>query len=825
MKKCLLLILFLYSSLTIAQIRGRLTSSQSGEAIPYASITVINSPYGTSSNENGEFYLPITEKGSYTFIFRSLGYQTKETTITINEVPFDLNTSLNPTEYLLKEVVIESREDQANAIIKNAIEHKKINTQKTAFYEADFYSRGIIRINDVPEEILGQEVGNFSGTLDSTRSGVLYLSETVSRIRYKRPYKINEVITASKVSGDDNGMSYNNAYAAEFDFYENYLPFETSVISPLAGNAFNYYSYKLENTFNDKSGHLINKIKVTPKRDSEPTMYGYIYIVNNSWELYAVNLSIKGLLIDQPLVDILTINQNFGYNSQKEAWVKNVQIIDFNAEIFDVGLSGRFSAVYSNINFDVDFKSNPLTNKVLDFEQNANSKSNSYWNKTRPIPLTQEEKEDYIKKDSLEKLKESPEYIELQDRKKNKFLLFSLPIGYTYYNTDENWKITFSGLARKLGFNTVQAYHLAPTFTFTKTNPETKAYTTYGTNLNYGFAEKRFRANAFISHKFNNISNPIVTLSGGSSIEQFNPENPINRMVNSVSTLFFRDNYMKLYDVNFIKFSYEEELVNGIEFFGSVEYNRKRSLFNNTNFSTIKNAKKPYTSNNPLDPEAYDTPAFEKHNMIKTSVSARFTFGQKYMLRPHEKINLGTKYPRILLKYEKGFASSIDNYNFDHLSAKITYDATIGNVGDLGISIRTGQFFNSDSIAFTDYRHFNGNQTHVGKSERYLNVFNFLPYYTHSTNDKYLEAHAEYNFKGYLANKVPLFNKLNYYLVTGYHVLGVPNQKPYMEFTVGLDNLGWDRFRFLRIDYIRSYDGKQMSDGVIFGLTFLDILE
>ncbi len=554
-------------------------------------------------------------------------------------------------------------------------------------------------------------------------------------------------------------------------------------------------------------------------------MTGYIYIVEKSWELYAVNLSITGLLIDNPLVDMLTIQQDFGYNTKEKVWTKNVQVIDFNAEILDVGLSGRFSAVYSNYNLEPGFDKKSFSNEVLAFSENANDKENPFWNSIRPIPLTTEEKKDYIKKDSIEKIQQTPQYIDSLDRARNRFKLFSLPLGYTFYDNNDDWTINYSGIIKKLGFNTVQAYHFVPSFYFTQYNESRTSYTKVGTELNYGFAEKRFRATGTISHKFNNISKPILTISGGSSIEQFNPENPINRIVNSISTLFFRHNYMKLYDHNFLRLSYEEELVNGLQFYGSVEYTRKRGLFNNTNFSTLKDADKPYTSNNPLLPTDHETPAFLKHHMVKTSVAAHITFAQKYMSRPNEKINLSTKYPRLFLKYEKGFASNVENYNFNHLSTRITYDATIGNIGDLGISIRTGKFFNSDSIAFTDYRHFNGNQTHVGKSERYLNVFNFLPYYTHSTNKEYFEGHMEYNFKGYFANKIPLLNKLNYYLVTGYHILMVPDQKPYMEFTVGLDNLGWGRFRFLRIDYLRSYSGSYNYDGVVFGLTFLDILE
>ncbi|OYQ36321.1 hypothetical protein CHU92_09885 [Flavobacterium cyanobacteriorum] len=430
------------------------------------------------------------------------------------------------------------------------------------------------------------------------------------------------------------------------------------------------------------------------------------------------------------------------------------------------------------------------------------------------------------KKNRLQELEQSKPYLDSLDRQRNRFNWLSPAIGYTYYNTYRNRDINYSGIVRRLGFNTVQAYNLAPSFYFTKRNPSKNTYYTIGTDLNYGFAEQRFRATGTVSKKFNNFTNLTLTLSGGSSIEQFNPERPINRIVNTISTLFFRDNYMKLYDNNFLRLSYQEEVINGLTLYGNMEYTRRRPLFNNTNFSTIKNARKPYLSNNPLLPFDYDTPAFEKHYLYKVSVAARIVFDQQYIKRPDGKYNLpADKYPKLFVKYEKGFASSIKNYNFDHLSGRITYDITTGNKGELGINIRAGRFFNSENISFVDYRHFNGNQTHIGKSERYLNVFNFLPYYTHSTNEQYVEAHAEHNFKGFITNKLPLLNKLNYNLVAGYHVLGIPERNPYMEFTIGFDNVGWGKFRFLRIDYIRSYESGFLSDGLIFGLTFLDILE
>ncbi|HEU0136620.1 MAG TPA: DUF5686 family protein, partial [Flavobacterium sp.] len=115
--------------------------------------------------------------------------------------------------------------------------------------------------------------------------------------------------------------------------------------------------------------------------------------------------------------------------------------------------------------------------------------------------------------------------------------------------------------------------------------------------------------------------------------------------------------------------------------------------------------------------------------------------------------------------------------------------------------------------------------THIGQADRYLNVFNLLPYYSSSTNDSYLEIHAEHNDKGYIMNKIPLLNKLQSTLNIGYHNLSVPDRNPYHEFTIGLDNLGFGKFRMFRIDYVKAYQHGYQTDGIIFGLKFLNFLD
>jgi len=219
-------------------------------------------------------------------------------------------------------------------------------------------------------------------------------------------------------------------------------------------------------------------------------------------------------------------------------------------------------------------------------------------------------------------------------------------------------------------------------------------------------------------------------------------------------------------------------------------------------------------------------PAFEKHNLMKANVVAVIKFGQHYWTRPDGKFNIGNDdYPTISLGFEKTFSATDKKYEYTLLSARIKQDFTFGNKGNLKVNLKGGEFYNAENIAFVDYKHFNGNQTHIGSADSYTNQFNNLTYYSASTNTKYFETHIEHNDQGFIMNKIPLLNKLQSQLVLGFHNLAIPDRKPYQEYTIGLDNLGFGKAKLFRLDYVRSYQNGYQGDAIIFGLKFLNVLE
>lgn len=823
-KKTTTLLLLLLSVGLFAQIRGTVKDDK-GNPIGFANIYVKDTYISTTSNDLGKFELNVKKPGTYTILFQYLGYKTHRETANIESFPYTVDVVLAEENIELNEVVVSKAENPAIAIIRNAIANRKPNSKKTARYNADFYSRGIFRVKDLPKQIMGQKIDMFDEMIDSTRSGILYLSETVSKINFQKPDQMKETIIASKVSGNDNGFSFNNAASANFDFYDNYVTMNVNVVSPIADNAFNYYKYKFEGSFADENNQLINKIKVIPRRTTEPVMEGYIYIVEDSWAIYAVDLNIKGSQMQTPALNTLNLKQNFSYNNLNKIWIKNTQTIDFEAGILSLKMTGRFTYVFSNFDFPDKFDKKTFGAEVLKFEENANKKDDSFWNNIRPVPLTEEENNDYIKKDVLQTKKKSKVYLDSIDAKRNKFTLGSVIFGYTYNNSFEKWMLNYEGPLRNIAFNTVQGWNTQIGFSYMKRNEEKRTYTSIGTRLDYGFSENKLRSTVSYSQKFNNLNNSILSIYAGSRVQQFNPANPISNNVNSTATLFFRNNFMKLYERNFASVNFGREIINGLNLNANLEYAERKPLWNNANNSAIQ-SDDDYTSNNPLLPFDYTTPAFEKHNLAKASLLARINFGQKYWTRPDGKFNVGNNdYPTVYLGYDKAFAGSEKQYEYDLISARVAYDLTLGNKGELLMNLKGGQFSHGENIAFADYKHFNGNQTHIADGGNYTNVFNNLPYYSASTNDRYFESHFEHNDKGYFMNKIPLLNKLQSQLVLGFHNLSIPNRKPYQEFTIGLDNLGFGKFRMFRVDYVRSYQGGYQGDAVVFGLKFLNIIE
>ena len=820
MKRIIYLLLLFISSISSAQVQGKITDTNN-EPLSFVSIYLDKTVTGTTSNDNGDYILELNKTGTYTVVFQFLGYKTVKKKVNITSLPFVLNIQLAEENIQLDEISISTKDNPANRIIRNVIATKDKNTDKFAKYTAKFYSRGLYRIKDAPEKFLGQSMGDFGGGLDSTRSGIIYLSETVSEIKFqKTPKKFKENIIASKVSGRDNGISFNRAEDANINFYNNSVEFGNYLISPISTNAFSYYTYKLEGTFYDKSGKLINKVKVIPKRKNDAAFGGSLYIVEDDWALYGADVTVTGAQVNIPVVDLLKLKQNYNYAEEIGAWVLISQSIDFKVNAFGFKFDGRFSSAYSNYDFSPDFTEKTFTNEVLTFEKEATEKDSAFWNTLRPVPLTTAEVKDYKIKDSIKVVRKSKPYLDSINKKQNKFNLLSPIAGYTYRNSYEKWSLSFKGLIDNFSFNTVQGFHTSLGVSYFKNQNDKGKWWSAGMEVDYGFSEQKARPTFYFSRKWNNFSKPRIYITGGITTAQFNRRNPIKKLDNLIRSLTRRLNYIKIYEKEFARIGYSEEIKNGVFFSSSLEYANRKPLFNTTNYSFARQSKNdPYTSNNPLGPNNFTTSVFTEHSIATLNVGATFIFGQKYLSYPDRKFNVGNdKLPSLTVNYRKTFAADNTEFNADVFIASLTQNINTGNYGKLFYYLRGGAFLKQKNIAFMDNLQVKGNQMFIVTDSNRKNNFGLLKYYRFFTNDKYAEAHVEHNFKGSVLAKIPLLNKLNFHLIAGAKTMMMADIKPYSEFSLGMENIGFGKWKFLRVDYIKSFHAGDQRDGLLLGM-------
>ncbi|MBC7777858.1 MAG: carboxypeptidase-like regulatory domain-containing protein, partial [Phycisphaerae bacterium] len=358
----LLLVLLLLPFLSSAQVSGKITG-EGGEPLPYATVYVRNTSNGTVSNAEGNYRLSVG-KGPQEIVFQYIGYKQRIEKITVGDKPARLDVRLESSNLELQEMVVSSI-DPAVRIMREVIAKRRYYKKKVSNYACDVYIKGFYKLSDAPKKIMGQDVGNMGGALDSTGAGVIYLSESVSKLWVQDPPgRKKEVMVSSRVSGSENGFSLNRATLTEFNLYDERLEIFREILSPLADNAFNYYNFKHAGRFKNELGFTVEKIKVIPKRSADPTFSGFLYIIDELWLLAGADLALTGPSIKQPILDTMRIQQQYVPLGANDTWGLLTQVTSFKFGILGFKISGFFNSIFSNYDLDPKFEAD-LFNKEI----------------------------------------------------------------------------------------------------------------------------------------------------------------------------------------------------------------------------------------------------------------------------------------------------------------------------------------------------------------------------------------------------------------------------------------------------------------------------
>lgn len=829
MRNLLLLLLLLLSVPSFAAfLRGKLVDAN-GEPLPFASVYLRGTAIGTTTNMDGVYALAL-EPGEHEIVFQYVGYQSTRKTVQMGEEDQTLDVVLELVPTSIQEVVVTAGEDPAYRIIRKAIRKRNYYKNQAPEFQCKSYMKGTQSVQNLPKKFMGISLEELGEGLDSTGSGIVYLSESVSDIYYQKG-EVKEVMSSSKVSGNDNGFSFNSgAVMLRLSFYENVMELAGKpILSPIANSALGTYKYRLETSFYDDRGHLVYKIEVLPKNKLAGAVSGYIYIVDEEWAIHSTDLYTTGAAINVSVLDTVVFKQTH-LQLEDGTWRLFSQDIDFKLQIMAIQTKGNFVGVFSHYNLAPNFPRGFFDAEIFKVEEDANEKLASFWDSIRPVPLSVQESKEYDVKDSLQKIWKSRSYQDSMDRVANRPKIMDLLGGYTFQNSYRGYQWTIKSPVSTLFFNTVQGQIIGIGAEFTKNaNKKKRFWYKFGADGEYALADRQVRGTGFFQIRFNEINDAFLHVEGGRKARQFNRNNPITDLLNTYYSLLGKLNYMKLYDDVYGRLLYRQRLVNGLLLQASTRYGRRQALVNNTTASWIPNNPREYFSNHPLDRgqggfvgTAGEQPSFDTHLYWTAEVALRIRIGEKYITYPHQRFHTGSKFPDLWLRYRKGLDLLGGQTDFDYLEASIEKRGLdVGQVGDLSFKLTGGWFVNSASMYFMDYHHFDGNQTFFAKNGAYLSTFQLLPYYQYSTQDAFGVAALEHDFNGFLWNKIPGLKVLGFEFVAGYRALYLPNQELYQEFNIGLDRIGWKVFRFLRVDFVAGHGlGRGWQFGGVIGLDF-----
>ena len=821
---CILLTFFQGWSQT--RISGKVLD-ETGNPIPFANVIFLSSSEGTTTTENGDFYI-ISDQVQPNVEFSYVGYETlllpleKGDNLNLKIVLKEMTESLG--EVMIYQGKTSKTNNPALDILRKVWENKRLNgVKKFDQYEYRKYEKLEFDLNKIDSALIKSPIFNgmefIFKDLDTNRvTGKTYLpiflNEAVSKIYGdKKSGKYKEELLGNKNSGFSNNQilisSVKDIYS-EIDIYENYLKFfDKSFISPLSTTGINNYNYVLTDSsfVGDKWCY---RIRYYPRRKNELTFKGDFWVNDTTWAVKKINLE---------MAQDANVNWVKGVYIEQEFDVLNDSIFLITRDFFQVdfslrdkenarGIYGKRTVLYDQYNFNNKKPLNFYDARVIDFKEEVYNRDDEFWQKNRLEELNGDERGVYKMLDTLQNVKAFKRLYNLTT---------TLTTGYIEFDGFD-----YGPIYTTLGFNDVEGFRLrggGRTY-FDQNDPW--RIEGYGA---YGFKDKKFKYGIAGKVLLDKKMRIIATAGNRRDIEQLgtsltNTTDVLGRSLASSSLINVGDND-KLSSINLSVVSLEIEPIKNFTFRLAGSY---RIL-------------KPASPTFSLDFYADDALTQIDSEINQTEISTIFTYTPGRETTGYgvdRNVINGGDFPTFFLNYSLGVKDIFESdFNYKKIQFFYNQPLLVGGFGRSNVSLEAGKTFGEVPLGLLSV--VPGNQTYFAL----YNTFSLLNFYEFVT-DTYVAAHLEHNFNGRLFSRIPVLRDLNLREIIG--IRGVygeiseenknidasglpliaPDSDPYWEYSVGVGNI----FKFLRIDahfrgnYFDNEDARSFGVTASFGFHF-----
>ncbi|MFM7329621.1 MAG: DUF5686 and carboxypeptidase regulatory-like domain-containing protein [Bacteroidota bacterium] len=849
-------------------IRGRVTGDD-GKPLPYASIFVRQTGAGAATDLSGNYEMPLPP-GNYEVLFQYLGFETKAEQVTVGQEMVNRNIVLKTQSVQLQTITVHGRrEDPAYAVMRKAIARARYHLQQVDSFSAKVYIKGKGKLKDYPW--LAKKALEKEGITKDR----LFIQESVSEIRYRRPNKYSEKVIAIYTQGKNNTSGPN-----EYVFGSLYEPEIADIISPLSSKAFSYYRFEYAGIFKDRQ-YEVNRIKVIPRSKGDNVFEGTISIVEDAWSIHSVDLKTEKLGV---LVDMKQIyNPIAGTgNIQGQAWMPVNQQFKFEGSVFGFDFEGQYLATIKDYRIFLnpalkqeltvvdertappaapaktparaqrtvetkkkleegkevtdkelnqllrsmekeDLKQRPdadvMSDRTFKVDSLARKRDSLFWMDVRPAKLEAEEVRGYIKADSIATIeKKRQEGDSAKESRSKGFQLYDLILGDRYRigeTTDLTIRTPYGG------FNTVEGFHLIYRLGYSRRwvvrdtlHPEVAPRVTrLDITPVFRYSAERNVLTGLLRADLRTPKGRL-TIQAGRYVQQLNPDDPIHPVVNSFTSLMFMQNFMKILERDFAEVAWRYRFNDKYSLVTKWSWNDRQELFNNTGYTLFPRKENHYTPNAPDNLELLST-GFPRHQALLGSLTFEARPWQRYRIRNGRKYRIDGS-PVLTLKYRKGFNGMLgSDVDYDLLEAGVRHGFKWGFRGRLDYRASAGMFLNDRKLFFPDFQHFSGNQAFIMTSDA-MAAFRLLDYYRYSTKDRYASLMAHYHFRKFLVTRMPKVRLMGVKENLFVNWLTTPVAGNYVEAGYGLDGI----LRIFRLEGAVAFrNGSQLPVGFRIGIS------
>ena len=674
----------LLSSLSFGQniIRGTVVDKNTNTPLPFVNILYSNnSRLGTTSDLDGRF--EINSKQEITNLeFSFMGYKTQEIKISNYKDIKKIKVKLESTSYDLPNVDVFGQDNPAHRIINRAIKNRKANKPESlSSYKYDTYSKMFFTFDVFyykNNDTINSDNYQFNDTLSSLDSNIreinkfkedqyLFLMESVTEKKYKRPGKVHEEVLASRVSGLQNpAFTLLSTQLQSFTIYSDYITVgNNNYLSPLAKNSTKKYIFIIEDTLINKTNDTTYTLSYRPRKNKNfRGLEGILQINTNGFAVE--NFSTKPT--EQEGVSVI-VRQQYEY-IQDSAWFPKQLDADFtfrnivNFETRDSNsngpdktyIYGKAKTYISNIDLNKEIKNKEFSHIEVDYDQKANKKDSLFWSKYRVDTISKKELNTYKVIDSLGK--------ELNFEKQLRLLSYlskgEIPLGFLSFHLD-----------KLMSYNVAEGFRLGAGLS---TNERVCKNANIGGYGAYAFGDYKWKYGGnlkinlrdyYDSHFEIKYKNDIAEVGGFNYLEAnplFNPET-------------YRD-----YLIN--KITYEESVEAALEL--RFAYYLKARIYAKYSETTYNNNFYQLDANNNT---------INDFKIPEAGIKIRYAYHEHYIRTPMGITALKTKYPIFFFNISKSLVFDNYNINYTRLWGKIEKKFIIRNAGVSYISLQGGYVY------------------------------------------------------------------------------------------------------------------------------------